>query len=130
MGPLFQLGNAANGVDGNRALKLMELARLVADCGNCVARRLCPVCPAALSELSSGVANARAFQKLCATTIDTLLTRLEQYTTTMERNATIVDAILPEQEETVDWLRNINIVATKEQLHNSRLAMVEFEECL
>ncbi|MCE5301652.1 MAG: radical SAM protein [Planctomycetaceae bacterium] len=128
-GKLFELGDANADVNVERVISLMEQVRLLGDCGNCVARRLCGVCPAMSSEQGdSGDANRLAFRGICQSKIGDLTTKaLQEYTTIMERNQEILDDVLPTT-ESEDWLSDIRFQPTDEQLAPVELGVEELTE--
>lgn len=128
-GPLFQMGDAENGVDADRAGCLMEEVRLLSDCGNCVAKRFCTVCPSVVSELAdSGRADAWAMQKECVRQIGSLQLTLEYYTLAMETNPAAMDDMCNGDQESFDWLEEIRIVLTDEQRKEMRVDFEELED--
>ena len=130
-GKLFELGDANADVDVERVNNLMEQVRLLGDCGNCVARRWCGACPAMASEQGdSGNANRLAFQAVCQSKINGLITTtLQDYTTVMERNQEILEDAFPVAEPE-DWLGNVQFVPTEEQLTPVELNVEELEEAV
>lgn len=127
-GVLFQLGDARNGVDVGRAIRLAEMARHLSDCGNCIAKKLCSLCPAVISELKdAGIADSLAFQKTCQRIVASLPARLKEYTTAMEMNREIVDELLRREEKTDDWNNDVRFVLTEEQQKEAELGVEELE---
>ena len=114
-GELFQIGDASNGLNAISAVRLTENFRLLADCGNCVAKRLCSICPAYITECTdTGKADATAFQENCKEMIKYLSVRLERYTYLMESNRDGIDMVWP-KEPSDDWLLDINFTTPKEE---------------
>jgi sulfatase maturation enzyme AslB (radical SAM superfamily) len=127
-GKIFELGHASTGVDIKRAVQLSELFRSLGDCGNCIARRLCPQCLATISELNnSGRANALVFQQRCKYAINILAAELEEYTTIMEMNQAVIDKLLP-YEQSNDWLNDIWLMPTEDQLREIEVGVEELEQ--
>lgn len=115
-GGLFQLGDVHGGVDVGRVIRLCERIRHLGDCGNCVAKKLCSLCPAVVSELEgAGIVDSMAFQKRCRRIVANLPALLEEYTTAMEVNQEIVDELLPREGQTGDWSEDVRFVLTVEQ---------------
>ncbi len=124
-GKLFRLGDGRSGVDVDRAISLTEELRLLSDCGNCVVKRLCTFCFSAFSEMGvTGRADSLAFQRSCQKKTGTFFSELEEYTTIMEANGTVVDSILRE-EKTEGWLGDIRYVMTEAQLRGIEVSIEE-----
>jgi hypothetical protein len=84
-----------------------------------------------VSELNGlGVPNALKFQQECRLKIGNLETGLAQYTTLMERNREAIDRLFGNLEITDDWIANMKLVPTQEQLHAIQRAYEEIEESL
>jgi radical SAM protein with 4Fe4S-binding SPASM domain len=114
-GELFKLGDAYGGVDVNRSFRLIETFRLLGDCGNCPARAVCTLCPAAVLESNStGRPDTFRFQSECWQQGANLRRSLEEYTRMMEMNRDVVDNVVNRQESD-DWLEHVQIVLTDEQ---------------
>lgn len=125
---LYQLGDGTMDVDGDRALRIVEVIRLLGDCGNCVDKRFCTQCPAQVStQKNSGKPDALAFQKNCWQAIADLSVQLEEYTTVMESNQSVLDKMLQKQ-ETGDWLEDIEILLTEKQQELIELGVEELED--
>ena len=119
-----KLGDAQSGIDVRVAVQLTELVRLLGDCGNCVARKLCPICPASLSELNgSGIVDAKAFQAKCHLIMGSVLrTNLKEYTTFMEANQGSADKILKRTMDKLDdWAGHVRLVLPEEQQRENEL---------
>jgi hypothetical protein len=113
-GKLFEIGDAAGDVDVTKAIALTERVRLLCDCGNCIANRLCSHCPGRLSELigAPGGADAPAFQAECQQMAQRVLpAQLTEYTEAMEASPQCLDAFLASQKTENDWLNDLGIVA-------------------
>ncbi len=128
-GKLHEIGDAQNGVDCRRALRLSDMMRLLADCGNCVSKRICSSCPAMVSDMGgSGRADALAFQEQCQLEIASLPGRLAEYTTVMEMNQGVLDKFIAKAAGNEDWLSDVRIVPTEEQLCEIEVDVEELEE--
>jgi uncharacterized protein len=129
-GKSFELGNAEDGVDLYRAIRMTEAVRLLGDCGNCVARQFCAICPAWASELEdSGRQNALAFQRQCQMTRNNLQKQLAEYTTAMEANPGVVGKIL-QKGKTDDWVSDVRFIPTEGQLRVIELGIEELEKVI
>lgn len=127
-GRFFRLGDAAGGVDKDVAYRMTEVARLISDCGNCVAWQWCPLCFASLPEdKESGRADALAFQDACSERMWSLSSALIRYTTVMELNQDTVDSVLHEG-DTRDWLDDVVFLPTEEELCAVALDVEELAE--
>lgn len=124
---LFQLGNTQNGVNVQRAIRLAEVFRLLGDCGNCVVKNLCSICPAAiLVGNGTSEADGLAFKRGCQRMISSIVVGLEEYSTIMERNPKVVDEVLSKIEFN-DWLDDLKYLPTEKQLHEIELGIEELE---
>lgn len=127
-GEVFQLGMADRGVDTDRALRLAELGRLLSDCANCVAKRVCSLCASAMTEdKKSGKVDAQAYQKLCQSVVHNLSARLREYTDLMEvcQNQKTADTLMPRGHDD-DWLDDLKYLLNEE--HVRAFAQPEVEE--
>ena len=115
-GRLFRLGDGSSGVNVDRALCLTEEVRLLSDCGNCVVKRLCALCFAAVSELgATGRADSFAFRRYCEKEPGRFSAELQEYTAIMEANQAVVDEVL-QDEKTEGWLGDTRFLMTEEQM--------------
>jgi sulfatase maturation enzyme AslB (radical SAM superfamily) len=122
-GELFQLGDANSGVQVGKALRLMELARLLGDCGNCVAKKICSLCPYAVTESgASRGADAGEFRRGCQRTIDNLANRLARYTEAMEANHKFIDQLMAGASGD-NWLKRIRFAPVVEENQNVELGV-------
>jgi sulfatase maturation enzyme AslB (radical SAM superfamily) len=116
-GSLLELGSAANDfdVDVRKAHELTELVRLLCDCGNCVANRLCSHCPALVSESREhpGTVDGLAFQEECRQTQAALPGKLKAYTELMEVNPEILDVLLSGTTVDDDWLNDVKVIVPR-----------------
>lgn len=129
-GELFKLGDAGSGVNVNKAIQLTEVARLIGDCGNCVAKRLCTLCPAVISELNgSGMADGVDFQETCQGLIATARAQLIDYTSIMETSGDMLDGLL-RTDKGDDWLDDVSVIMTPEQLRELDRSTEAIEEML
>lgn len=130
-GEVFRLGTADSGVSTDRALRLAEVCRLLSDCGNCVAKRLCPLCAAAVSEeKDSERADALAFRKSCQSIVENLPMQLSAYTAIMETcpDREAVDKIVTKGPDD-DWVESLQFLVTEEQMTKDvDLELEELEE--
>jgi hypothetical protein len=122
------LGDAANGLDVDSAIRLTEVVRLSGDCANCVARKLCPLCPADFFEQgTSGRPDGFAFQAKCREIINALPRMLREYTTAMEANPGLIDQLLQREDNTHGWVDNVRFVLAEEQQNEIELGVEELE---
>lgn len=90
-GALFEIGDADRGIDVERAVRLVEASRLLGDCGNCPAKRLCTMCTSFVSEdEGSGTLDGSPFRDECVRMIDGLVSFFKEYTILNETNPGIV----------------------------------------
>jgi uncharacterized protein len=126
-GELFKLGDIINGVDFNSANRIMEISRLLGDCGNCVTKRSCHLCPSSVSEnKNSGGADALKYQKECRGEIGNLISVLTKYTSVMETNKDKVNKILQKQVND-DWLNDVVFLPTVNELNEVEVGVEELE---
>lgn len=129
-GEVFRLGTANEGVDTDRAIWLSEACRLLSDCGNCVAKRVCPLCAAMLTEdKESGRLDAMACKDMCQRIVHGLPSGLAAYTAIMEtcQDQAVVDQIVGETKED-EWLETLQYRVTKELFIGADVDVEELEE--
>ena len=113
-GELFVLGNAASDVDANRSYTLVEKMRINCDCGNCVIKGLCGMCPAQLkeSEEHPGTLDIAHLLETCQKRMAdrSVAARLASYTEIMDNNADVLDWIYEgESSSADDWLNKVKL---------------------
>jgi len=101
-----ELGDVETGIDAHRSIRLLDIFHSLADCGNCVARNLCSICPAAIYEIENKHVDTIAFQNECETMIKNLPNLLAEYTEIMERDPNLLDAVLKE-DSTPHWSKEL-----------------------
>lgn len=129
-GDLFKLGDAENGIDVERALRLTEKLRVLSDCGNCVSKRTCSFCPAVVVESGdSGMPDALTFQAECRQRIGSIYTALSEYVALMEANQGAADSIIGSNDSDDDWLGKVEFLLDEEQQKSEvELEVEELEE--
>ena len=130
----FEIGDATNGVDGDRAFdSLVEQVRLGCDCGNCILSQVCTVCPASVTESkeSPGCPDYFSLRRTCQKLAwePLLAARLRRYTELMEINPTVLDGVFQRTDgkDADDWLGAMEIHTSRER-GSSRYAEVGLEE--
>lgn len=118
---LTEIGDALNDISVDKVDDvLIEMVRLSCDCGNCIIRQICTLCPAQLSESreSPGYPDFLALQRTCAdyASQPAIAARLAQYTGVLEVNPKVFDRVYPpitgEQE---DWLNDVMSVLAEQK---------------
>jgi sulfatase maturation enzyme AslB (radical SAM superfamily) len=127
-GALFCVGDATDGLNVDYALRLVERLRLISDCANCVARRLCPFCPAEfLERADSTTPDSFEFRTNCQGMIVGLPRLLKEYTTIMEANPDVVERLLHKEDDTRKWVDDVRFLLTEEQQSEVHLPIEELE---
>ncbi len=130
-GKLMELGDVSSGVDVERAVRLTDSVRLLSDCGNCVGKRACPLCLAAVNECeSTGRPDAYRLQRKCRSENGYLLREdLIEYTTVMEANPEGACKLL-RYRKGKDWRDSIRFLPSEKQLKQTKLENEELEEAV
>jgi hypothetical protein len=108
-------------VDPDKAYDfLVEKVRLGCDCGNCVFKQVCSLCPARIAESkeSPGEPDYLSLQRTCGQSASesTFRTKLSTYTTIMEANGKVLDWLFPPREPNPrDWLSDVKVITESQE---------------
>jgi len=78
----------------------------ITDCGNCVAKSFCSICPGAIFETKDGRLDTIIFQNECKTAIKNLPDLLTEQLKIMERYPNLFDVVLIE-DDTPNWAKEL-----------------------
>jgi hypothetical protein len=120
------LGNVWEGFDGSRADKLSAFPGDFADCGNCVIKRLCTVCPSIIRgfQATKG-ADSAILRRRCETLKEERIAALITYTSMMERNPSAFDTLTDEGGLARSWVKDLRFPAPSKPLSAEELGTEE-----
>jgi uncharacterized protein len=123
---LFQIGNTEKGIQVEKGIHLAEAVRMLSDCGNCVCKQICSLCPAVIQiRQNTDGPDGMAFQKDCLGRIIDLHEQLQDYTTVMEKNQEVVEKLLHSEQPADDWINEVAIIMTEEQRREVKVGVEE-----
>jgi uncharacterized protein len=103
----FKIGNVWSGIDADKVSNMINYMSDVTECGNCVGKRLCSICPASITETDlNGYSDIR-IQEHCRSISDELGTQLGQYVSLMESQPDIFPDSTSNEMLDSDWLSNV-----------------------
>ena len=92
----FSLGNAQTGFASQKSIAILNTFTLMSDCGNCVARRMCTICPSYIKHLHDSSLNGDEFLFQCGMMRQSAKKIIAVYTSIMEQYPHFFDSMDPE----------------------------------
>ena len=102
----FKIGDVWSGIDANKVSNMINYMSDVTECGNCVGKHLCSICPALISEKEPNCYNDVRIQEHCRGIHGDLSSKLQQYISLLETHPHIFQDNAPDITE-LEWISNI-----------------------
>jgi hypothetical protein len=105
----FKIGDVWSGLDANKVSIMVNYMSEVTQCGSCVGKHLCSICPAMITGTNANSYSDIRIQQHCRKISEDLSNQLMQYVSSIE----IQPGIFPDSDsnqEELDWISNVYFI--------------------
>ena len=109
----FKIGDVWSGVDAKKVSKMVNYMSEVTECGKCVGKNLCGVCPAIITESKTNQYSDLRIKSHCQTISNDLIKQLSQYVSLLKKQPNFfvkpsdIDVSLGNSE----WTKHVSFIA-------------------